>query len=50
MWVYKQETLSAESFHFTLMMEVELVSESLDFINNLIGLFTQGDFFEKQTG
>jgi hypothetical protein len=27
-WIYKRETMRAETFDFTLMMERELVSES----------------------
>jgi hypothetical protein len=43
-WVYKQQKLSAESFHITLMTEMELVSETLDFMIHLTWLSARDDF------
>jgi hypothetical protein len=46
-WVYKQEKLSVESFHITLMTGMELVSETPDFILHLTWLSAREDFIGK---
>ena len=47
MIVCKQEKLSAELFHIALVMEVELVSETLDFISHLTHLSAHEDLIES---
>jgi hypothetical protein len=45
-WEHRQRYFSAQSHLIALMMEVELVSETLDLINSLTRLSTRETFIE----